>query len=292
MAERSDGRRGGWLRRQDDRVWRSVSVVHSNSQGECPNALATTANQDCLHWTHPESFQYAGAVGTAPTVVLKLPSLDDTTRQSSIRCYEKEVGGGVRLRHNLHACNFLLTDSSWNAVSMAQMNFYSELAEKVSLKVPSIFGIWRDPAAPNEVSCELSPQSSERVVSHTCLLFDLQYFCIAMEDLSFKNNPLNQVIGISMPLQKLLLERMAKFNAEFYSSSVLSAKWLDTATPDHPYNPWFGDWVGQFLKDPSCWTPFLEAVKRYDEIQVLLQNHFPLTSSQAALVGGALRLFH
>lgn len=177
-------------------------------------------------------------------------------------------------------------------VSMAQMNFYSELAEKVSLKVPSIFGIWRDPAAPNEVSWELSPQSSERVVSHTCLLFDLQYFCIAMEDLSFKNNPLNQVIGISMPLQKLLLERMANFNAEFYGSSVLSAKWLDTATPDHPYNPWFGDWVGQFLKDPSCWTPFLEAVKRYDEIQVLLQNHFPLTSSQAALVGGALRLFH
>eukprot|EP00037_Helgoeca_nana_P028858 m.342259 g.342259 ORF g.342259 m.342259 type:complete len:192 (+) comp27848_c2_seq4:317-892(+) len=125
---------------------------------------------------------------------------------------------------------------------------YTDLADKLPLNTPEIYGIRRDSAAPNE------------------------WFCIAMEDLTIHSNPLNQIEGITWDDQKAMVEVIANFNAQFYKSPILDAEWLNTATKTKPYNPWFGEWMDGLEADSSCW----EHCKRMTQEKYAAIKHIPM----------------
>jgi hypothetical protein len=77
--------------------------------------------------------------------------------------------------------------------------FSSDIGPMTGLKLPECFGVWMDydDSGTND---------------------NLQWFCIAMENLSVHNEPCDQIIGISIAEQFALCDIVGAFNAGFYGS--------------------------------------------------------------------------
>lgn len=124
-----------------------------------------------------------------------------------------------------------------------EIKVYRDLHSDINLKLPEIYGVWTDPAAPNE------------------------WFCIAMEDLCVKNDVCNQIVGMTYEDQFNLITDIANFNGEnYHNTHLLEMDWIKPQDPD-VFKPWFGAWFDAYT--PVGFAQALVDIKRHDEIRVI-----------------------
>jgi len=136
-----------------------------------------------------------------------------------------------------------------------ECNFFtSDIGPKSGLKIPECFGVWTDPENRGDQG-------------------NLQWFCIAMENLSVHNEPCDQIIGISAEEQYELCEVVGAFNASFYGSDVLKEDWIAAAN-GVPYKPWFYDWWETFLSTgPEGFRTFAKNINTHPDKEISVSDN-------------------
>ena len=140
------------------------------------------------------TLQYEGPPGKMNSLVLKYAKELDLGREMAVKAgaYEKEC------------------------------NFFEFLAPKAPVRVPEVYGVWRD---------EVNPET---------------WFLIAMEDLSVENEVLPGAPGLDWATTQKVVQIAAKMHAAYYQHEALSEKWLTAkvdSIPDDLYATFWMAWA-------------------------------------------------